>query len=120
MWLNHGGVAAPNAACLPANLPCPPAPPAPLQPAGFQYILRYSTHAADVAALALSTKLKLAAVADEGGSVSVIDLMGPSRLFAVPAPLGGGVPARQLAFGSHVVPAAAGAKGEAAEGDMEK
>ena len=46
-----------------------------LQPGGFQYVLRYSCHSADVSALALATKLKLAAVADEAGNLSLLDLL---------------------------------------------
>ncbi len=46
-----------------------------MQPAGFQYVMRYSIHSADITGLCLATKLKLAAVADESGTVSVLDLM---------------------------------------------
>lgn len=46
-----------------------------MQPGGFQYVLRYSCHPADVSALALATKLKLVAVADESGTVSLLDLL---------------------------------------------
>ena len=50
--------------------PCPR-----LQPGGFQYVLRYSCHSADISALALATKLKLAAVADDSGTLSLLDLL---------------------------------------------
>lgn len=46
-----------------------------MQPGGFQYVLRYSCHPADVSALALATKLKLVAVADDSGTVSLLDLL---------------------------------------------
>ncbi len=38
-------------------------------------MLRYSCHSADISALALATKLKLAAVADESGTLSLLDLL---------------------------------------------
>ena len=72
------------------------------QPPGFQYVLRYGAHVADVTAVALSSKLKLAAVADAGGAVSLLDLMQPAQRFSVRP--GGAAPAA-LAFGSPVVPA---------------
>lgn len=86
--------------------PLPPLPPplfTPAQPGGFQYVLRYSTHGADVTALALATKLKLAAVADASGRLSLVDLLQPAQLFSARA-----MPqaVAQAAFGSHVVPGA--------------
>ena len=71
------------------------------QPGGFQYILRYSTHSADITAVTLATKLKLAAVADEAGCVSLLDLLQPAQLFSTRA---AAQPVAQLAFGSHVIP----------------
>ncbi|KAL4458921.1 hypothetical protein ABPG75_013786 [Micractinium tetrahymenae] len=72
-----------------------------LQPAGFQYILRYSTHSSDISSVALATKLKLAAVADESGSLSLLDLLQPAQLFSSRVMQQGVVHA---AFGRHVVP----------------
>lgn len=51
------------------------------QAAGFQYVTRYSVHRADVTAVVLASALKLAAVADAKGTVSLVDLMQPSQLF---------------------------------------
>lgn len=75
----------------------------PLQPAGFQYIMRYSAHSADVTALALATKLKLAAVADASGRLSLLDLLQPAQLFSTRALR---QPVAQAVFGSHVTPGA--------------
>ena len=90
---------------LPACLPAWQAP-------GFQYVLRYGAHSPDVTALALATKLKLAAVGDASGHVTLLDLLQPAQLFAAQAPL----PAPQqavaaLAFGSHLMPPGAGGPG---------
>lgn len=74
-----------------------------LQPAGFQYILRYSTHSTDITAVALASKLKLAAVADESGTLSLLDLLQPSQLFSTRVMPQAVV---QAAFGSHVIPGA--------------
>jgi hypothetical protein len=73
----------------------------PLQPAGFQYIMRYSAHSAGITALALATKLKLAAVADASGRLSLLDLLQPAQLFSTRALA---QPVTQAVFGSHVVP----------------
>jgi hypothetical protein len=51
------------------------------QAAGFQYVTRYSVHSADVTAVVLASALKLAAVADAKGTVSLVDLMQPNQLF---------------------------------------
>ncbi|EFN53326.1 hypothetical protein CHLNCDRAFT_137041 [Chlorella variabilis] len=71
------------------------------QAGGFQYIMRYSTHSADVTAVALATKLKLAAVTDAGGNLSLLDLLQPAQLFSTRAM---SQPVAQLVFGSHVIP----------------
>ncbi|PSC76739.1 R-Tomsyn-like family [Micractinium conductrix] len=71
------------------------------QPAGFQYVLRYSTHAADITAVSLATKLKLAAVADEGGTLSLLDLLQPAQLFSTRVMA---QPVAHAVFGSHVIP----------------
>lgn len=78
----------------------PPTHPHP-QPGGFQYVLRYSAHSTDVTAVALATKLKLAAVADASGALSLLDLLQPCQLFCTRAMA---QPVAQLAFGSHVIP----------------
>ena len=44
------------------------------QPAGFQCILQCTHHAATISSLAIASRLKLLAVADEAGCVSLIDL----------------------------------------------
>lgn len=88
-------------ASQPAHRPLPRLAYACPQPGGFQYVLRYSAHAADVTAVSLATKLKLAAVADEAGTVSLLDLLQPSQLFSARAMA---QPVAQMAFGSHVIP----------------
>jgi hypothetical protein len=72
-----------------------------LQPGGFQYILRYTAHSADITAVGLATKLKLAAVADASGCLSLVDLLQPAQLFSTRAMQ---QPVAALAFGSHVIP----------------
>lgn len=52
-----------------------------IQAAGFQYVTRYSVHDVDLTALSLASLLKLVAVADAKGCVSLLDLMQPSQLF---------------------------------------
>ncbi|KAL4431642.1 hypothetical protein ABPG77_001484 [Micractinium sp. CCAP 211/92] len=71
------------------------------QPPGFQYILRYSTHSCDISCVALATKLKLAAVADESGTLSLLDLLQPAELFSTRVMQQA---VAHAAFGSHVVP----------------
>ena len=44
------------------------------QPAGFQCILQCTHHAATISSLAIASRLKLLAVADEAGCMSLIDL----------------------------------------------
>lgn len=65
--------------------------------------MRYSAHSADISSVALATKLKLAAVADAAGNVSLLDLLQPAQLFASRSMA---QPVAQLAFGSHVFPGA--------------
>ncbi|KAH7619656.1 hypothetical protein Ndes2526B_g06639 [Nannochloris sp. 'desiccata'] len=52
-----------------------------VQPAGFQYILKYSTHSVDCTAVSLASKMRLLAVGDCHGGVSALDLTAPQRLF---------------------------------------
>ena len=51
------------------------------QPAGFQYILKYSTHSSDITSVRIASKLGVLAVGDASGAVSAIDLSTPQRLF---------------------------------------
>ena len=44
------------------------------QPAGFQCILQCTHHAASICSIALACRLKLAALADEAGVVSLLEL----------------------------------------------
>ena len=44
------------------------------QPAGFQCILQCSHHAATISSIAVASKARLLALADEAGCVSVVDL----------------------------------------------
>jgi hypothetical protein len=69
------------------------------QPAGWQYVLKYSTHAADVTSLALPTRLRLLAVGDAAGGVSVVDLTQPQRLFQLAAAAPGAGAVARLAVG---------------------
>ena len=67
-------------------------------------------------AVSLASCLKLAAVADASGGVSVLDLMQTCQLFSTKRGLP--QPVAQLEFGSHVIPA--GAAGGVAEYALEK
>jgi hypothetical protein len=83
------------------------------QPAGWQYVLRYSTHSADVTALALPSRLKVLAVGDASGAVSVVDLGQLQRMFQR-QPAGAAGVAR-LAVGPCMGPAAQGEQHPGAE-----
>lgn len=87
------------------------------QPGGMQYVLKYSTHAADITAVALATRLQLLVVGDADGCVSVVDLMQPQRLFtAVPVQ---GSAVRSLAVG-RIALGAGHAQAEADAGPLEE
>ena len=45
------------------------------QPPGFQCILQCQHHGATISSMALSSRLKLLALADEAGAVSLVDLL---------------------------------------------
>lgn len=51
------------------------------QPAGFQYILKYSNHSSDCTALRLASRMRVLVVGDTSGAVSAVDLSTPQRLF---------------------------------------
>jgi hypothetical protein len=86
-----------------------------VQPAGFQYILKYSTHSVDCTAVSLASKLRLLTVGDCQGGVSAVDLTAPQRLFqTVPvvgeavAKLAVGLAAANGGFSSNKTSGAAG------------
>ena len=83
-----------------------------VQPAGFQYILKYSTHSVDCTAVSLASKMRLLAVGDCQGGVSAVDLTAPQRLFQT-VPVAGEAVAK-LAVGLAAAPAtsAAGSSGK--------
>lgn len=111
-WQGNPASAADRVSPLRPLLPCqtsaaassrhwPPQRGPSLQAPGFQYILRYSTHSCDITSVALATKLKLAAVADESGTLSLLDLLQPAQLFSTRVMQQA---VAHAVFGSHVVP----------------
>ena len=70
--------------------------PAPQEP-GWQYVLKYAIHDCEITSLCFATKPGLLAVGDCRGSVSVIDLTRPQRVFE--STLKPGVSIMSFAFG---------------------
>lgn len=85
------------------------------QPAGFQYILKYSTHSVDCTAVSLASKMRVLAVGDCEGGVSAVDLTAPQRLFQT-VPVAGEAVAK-LAVGLAAATAAAAAAGSSGKSD---